>query len=88
MVKKKRLKRVPKFAAESAKRALWEENDSTAYLDWKKAQPAAVVVRSAGRFTLQDVHNALFPKKAPKRKPANVKEAIRTYIRKRHGRLP
>jgi predicted DNA binding CopG/RHH family protein len=35
----KRLKPVPKFANEAAERAFWEKNDSTAYLDWKKAQP-------------------------------------------------
>jgi hypothetical protein len=79
----KGLKRVPKFATEAAERAFWEKNDSTAHLDWTKAQPATVVVRRAGRFTSQDVHNALFPKKTSKRKPADVKEAIRTYIRKR-----
>src|SRR5947199_10329601 len=28
-----------------------------------------------------------FPKGPPKGKPADVKEAIRTYIRKRHGRI-
>jgi hypothetical protein len=82
----KRLKRIPKFANEAAERAFWEKNDSTAYLDWKKAQPAEVVVRGAGGYTSQDVHNALFPKKAPKGKPADVKDAIRTYIRKRHAR--
>src|SRR5437763_6000779 len=36
----KRLKPVPKFANQAAERAFWEKNDSTAYLDWKKAQPA------------------------------------------------
>jgi len=84
----KRLKRIRKFANEAAERAFWEKNDSTAYLHWKKAPPAQVVVGRAARYTLQDVHNALFPKKAPKEKPADVKEAIRTYIRKRHGRFP
>ena len=34
----KRLKSVPKFASEAAERAFWEKNDSTAYLDWNKAQ--------------------------------------------------
>ena len=34
----KRLKTVPKFADEAAERAFWEKNDSTAYMDWKKAQ--------------------------------------------------
>ena len=79
----KRLKRLPKFVNEAAERAFWEKNDSIAYLDWKEAQPAEVVVRRAGRYTSQDVHNALFPRKTPKRRPADVKEAIRKYIRKR-----
>ena len=84
----KRLKRIRKFANEAVERAFWEKNDSTAYLHWKKAPPPEVVVGRAVRYTSQDVHNALFPKKAPKEKPADVKEAIRTYIRKRHGRFP
>jgi len=54
-------------------------------LEWDE-QDDQVVVRRAGRYTSQDVHNALFPKKAPKGKPAHVKDAIRTYIRKRHAR--
>jgi hypothetical protein len=35
----KRLKVPPKFPGEAAERAFWEKNESTAYLDWKKAQP-------------------------------------------------
>jgi predicted DNA binding CopG/RHH family protein len=35
----KRLKAVPHFANEAAERAFWEKHDSTAYMDWKKAQP-------------------------------------------------
>jgi predicted DNA binding CopG/RHH family protein len=34
----KRLKTAPKFASEAVERAFWERNDSTGYLDWKKAQ--------------------------------------------------
>ena len=34
----KRLKPIPRFASEAAERAFWEKNDSTAYVDWKKAQ--------------------------------------------------
>ncbi len=34
----KRLKSVPKFPNEAAERSFWEKNDSTAYLDWKKAE--------------------------------------------------
>jgi len=34
----KQLKVVPQFANEAEERAFWEENDSTEYLDWTKAQ--------------------------------------------------
>jgi predicted DNA binding CopG/RHH family protein len=38
----KRLKTVPKFSSEAAERTFWEKNDSTEYLDWKKAQVAVL----------------------------------------------
>jgi predicted DNA binding CopG/RHH family protein len=38
----KRHKPIPKFASEAAERAFWEKNDSTAYMDWKKAQVAVL----------------------------------------------
>jgi len=38
----KRLKPIPKFASEAAERAFWEQNDSTLYMDWKKAQVAVL----------------------------------------------
>jgi predicted DNA binding CopG/RHH family protein len=38
----KRLKPIPKFASEAAERAFWEKNDSTVYMDWKKAQVAVL----------------------------------------------
>jgi predicted DNA binding CopG/RHH family protein len=37
----KRPKAIPKLANEVAERAFWEKRDSTGYLDWAKAQPAA-----------------------------------------------
>jgi predicted DNA binding CopG/RHH family protein len=37
----KRLKTIPKFANEAAERAFWEKHDSTAYVDWKKAERTA-----------------------------------------------
>ncbi|HWK75085.1 MAG TPA: BrnA antitoxin family protein [Povalibacter sp.] len=37
----KRPKTIPKFPGEAAERAFWEKNDSTEYLDWSKARPAA-----------------------------------------------
>jgi len=54
-------------------------------LEWDE-QDDQVVVRRAGRYTSQDVHNALFPKTAPKQKPAELKDANRPYIPKRHAR--
>ncbi|GAC1503425.1 MAG: BrnA antitoxin family protein [Steroidobacteraceae bacterium] len=38
----KRLKLIPKFASEAAEKAFWEKNDSTVYVDWKKAQVAVL----------------------------------------------
>ena len=37
----KREMSIPKFASEAAERKFWEVNDSTKYLDWGKARPAA-----------------------------------------------
>ncbi len=36
----KRTKRPPKFASEAAERRFWETHDSTAYVDWTKAERA------------------------------------------------
>jgi predicted DNA binding CopG/RHH family protein len=38
----KRLKAIPKFASETAERTFWGKNDSTDYLNWKKAQPTVL----------------------------------------------
>jgi predicted DNA binding CopG/RHH family protein len=37
----KRPKTIPRFSSEAAERSFWEKNDSTAYLDWNKAQIAS-----------------------------------------------
>jgi len=34
----KDLKRIPDFQGEEEERAFWEENDSSRYMDWKKAK--------------------------------------------------
>jgi predicted DNA binding CopG/RHH family protein len=36
----KKLKPIPKFRSETAERKFWETHDSTAYVDWSKAQRA------------------------------------------------
>ena len=54
-------------------------------LEWHE-QDGGVVVRRAGRFCSADIHRALFPQGVPKGSAAaDVKAAIRKYIRKRHA---
>ncbi len=45
----------------------------------------AVVVRRGGQFSFVDINKTLFPKGPPTEK-VDVKEAIRTYIRRKHAR--
>ena len=55
-------------------------------LEWEEKNDE-IVVRKAGRHTLADVHEALFPGGSPKRKSAaGVKEGISKYIRQKHAR--
>lgn len=57
-----------------------------AVLEWVE-EAGRMVVRKAGRFSSVDVHQALFgPRKAASAPPADVKEGIRQYIRRRHAR--
>jgi len=55
-------------------------------LEWDQ-QDDQVVVRRAGQRSSTDIHDALFGDgvRKPKR-PVDVKEGIRKYIRKRHAR--
>lgn len=54
-------------------------------LEWDE-QNDQVVVRRAGRYTSNEIRDALFPKQGSKKNPVDVKDAIRKYIRKRHAR--
>jgi len=46
-----------------------------------------ILVRRAGRFSSEDLHQALFPRKAPAtRSVAEMKEGVRRHVRKRHAR--
>ena len=55
-------------------------------LEWDEKDDE-VIVRKAGRHTLADVHEALFPDGSPKRKAsASVKEGITKHIRQKHAR--
>lgn len=44
-----------------------------------------VVVRPAGQFTSEDIHNAVFPKGAARVSVASMKSSIGKLIRKRHA---
>jgi len=55
-------------------------------LEWE-ADGSQVVVRRAGRFTSEDIHQALFGARVPKKRSlAELKDGIRNYARKRYAR--
>jgi predicted DNA binding CopG/RHH family protein len=37
-----KLKTIPEFKSEAQERAFWESHDSSEYVDWRQAQPAAL----------------------------------------------
>jgi AbrB family looped-hinge helix DNA binding protein len=46
-----------------------------------------ILVRRAGHFSSEDLHQALFPRKAPAiRSVAEMEEGVRRHVRKRHAR--
>jgi antitoxin PrlF len=54
-------------------------------LEWDQ-EGSAIVVRRAGRFTSQDLHDALFKKGRPRRRSlAELKNGIAQYMRRRHA---
>ena len=54
-------------------------------LEWE-AQGDAMIVRKVARYTIDDVHHALFPEGQPAKGKVDIKDAIRTYIRRKHAR--
>jgi AbrB family looped-hinge helix DNA binding protein len=54
-------------------------------LEWDE-QGDQVVVRRAGRYSSEEIHQAVFPEKDLRQKSVDVKVGIRKYIRKRHAR--
>jgi AbrB family looped-hinge helix DNA binding protein len=55
-------------------------------LEWDQ-QDDQFVIRRAGKFSSTDVHDAIFPREdRGHKRPVDVKEGIRKYIRKRHAR--
>jgi antitoxin PrlF len=55
-------------------------------LEWEE-DGNQIVVRRAGRFSSEDIHQMLFGARTPQRRSADeMKEGIRRYVRKRHAR--
>jgi AbrB family looped-hinge helix DNA binding protein len=54
-------------------------------LEWEE-DGDKIVVRRAGRFSSEDIHQALFAAAPERRSVAQLKEGIRRYARKRHAR--
>ena len=53
-------------------------------LEWDQ-QGSAIVVRRAGRYTSQDLHDALFKRRPKRRSLAELKEGIAQYMRRSHA---
>ena len=53
-------------------------------LEWDDDE-GRIVVRRAGRYTSDDIYEALFPKPPASRTVAQMKEGIRRQIKKRHA---
>jgi AbrB family looped-hinge helix DNA binding protein len=55
-------------------------------LEWDE-QAGQILVRRAGRFTSQEIHQTLFPAQPPHAPTlAELKEGPSRYVRKRHAR--
>jgi AbrB family looped-hinge helix DNA binding protein len=54
-------------------------------LEWDE-DGERIVVRRAGRYTSQDVHRALFPRRPKPKKLEELEEGAPRYIRERHAR--
>jgi AbrB family looped-hinge helix DNA binding protein len=55
-------------------------------LEWEE-DGGKIIVRRSARFTSQDIHRALFPKRTPKpRTVGEMKEGIRRRVRERYAR--
>ena len=55
-------------------------------LEWEE-EGSRIIVRRAGRFSSEDLHEALFGARKPKTRSVDVlKEGIRRYAQKRYAR--
>jgi antitoxin PrlF len=56
-----------------------------AVLEWDEAG-GNVIVRKAGRFSCEDIHQAIFAKRPHPRALDSLKGAIRKYVREKYAR--
>lgn len=56
-----------------------------AVLEWDE-QGGAIVVRRVGRFTSEDVHQALFPERPTVRTLDELKAGVRAHVKGKHAR--
>ena len=55
-------------------------------LEWDE-EGDKIVVRRAGKYTFEDIHNAIFKGRKPKRRSLKeMKEGIAEYVRERYAR--
>lgn len=54
-------------------------------LEWGE-EGERIVVRRAGRYTSEDVHHALFPKRPKPKRLEELKDGVRRRMRERHAR--
>jgi AbrB family looped-hinge helix DNA binding protein len=54
-------------------------------LEWEE-DGERMVIRRAGRYTSEDVHQALFEETPEPRTLEEIKEGIRRYVKNRHAR--
>jgi AbrB family looped-hinge helix DNA binding protein len=54
-------------------------------LEWEQ-DGEKVIVRRAGRYTSEDIHQALFSKPPKRRTLSELKEAVGVHLRKKHAR--
>lgn len=52
----------------------------------RAAEGTTVVVRRAGRYSSEDIHQALFSKSPKSRKLSELRQAIGAHLRKKHAR--
>jgi AbrB family looped-hinge helix DNA binding protein len=55
-------------------------------LEWEEGEDEQIVVKRASRFTSEDVHNAIFDRKPPRKELTSLKAGIREHMRKRHAK--